>query len=217
MNESVSVVFPVYNVEATLCAQVDELLDVLPEMSSEFEIVIVDDGSVDQTYEVGIELAWTYPQIKTIRLGQRAGTIAAIRTGIQRTSGEVILVQDQLGPINISDIRRLWQLRHDPNLLIARAEGSSTPLNTNMIHRLMEWGTKLKDAGEPNSGGIQMIRRKAIHRLSDLDPSESGMNVTRIDQAEDQPKRRKSERQIVNERLERLTKIRKTKKSITLN
>lgn len=209
MNESISVVMAAHNAQATLPSQVNELLDVLPELTNDFEILIVDDGSTDHTYEVGIDFAHEYPQVQIIRLGIRSGTAVAVRTGIQRTSGEVILVHDHLGPISSNDVRQLWQLRDDPNLLIARTDGQQSHLNTNTIHRLLEWSDELKNLEKAEvQGGIQMIRRQAIHRMSDLDTAESGINVKRIsrtDMAQTTP--RKSERQIVSERLERFKKL----------
>ncbi len=199
---------PVYNAQATLAAQVDELLEVLPEMADDFEILIVDDGSTDVTYEVGVELSYRFPQVQITRLPVRMGTAVAVRTGIQRTCGEVILVQDQPGNLNSNDLRRLWALRNEPNLVIARADGQQRPLNTGAIHRLLEWGAELQKSGSaPNQGGIQMIRRQAIHRLSDLDSSETGLKVKTISRTDAaQLNRRKPERQIVSERLERLTR-----------
>ena len=50
--KSLSVVVPVHNAERNLTQRIGRLLEVLPDLVAKFEVLIVDDGSADQTMEV---------------------------------------------------------------------------------------------------------------------------------------------------------------------
>lgn len=113
MDQSLSVVLPVHNAQSTLAAQVQQLLDVLPDLTSRFEVLIVDDGSTDHTQEVATDLAVEFPQVRILRTAGRHGTPAAVQMGLQRTLGDIVFVQDERTRVCPSDLRRLWQLRHD--------------------------------------------------------------------------------------------------------
>ncbi len=63
MNQSLSVLLPVHNAQATLESDVATILDVLPELSRDFDVVIIDDASTDATWEIAEDLACRYPQI----------------------------------------------------------------------------------------------------------------------------------------------------------
>ena len=63
MKPSVTVLLPVYNAQHRLERQVAEILDVLPELTSRFELMIIDDGSTDDSFEVARHLALKYPQV----------------------------------------------------------------------------------------------------------------------------------------------------------
>ena len=73
LNRSLSVLLPVHNSQATLESDVARILDVLPELSREFDVVIVDDASTDATWEIAEDLACRYPQITIARQPIRQG------------------------------------------------------------------------------------------------------------------------------------------------
>jgi len=89
---SVTVLLPVYNAQSTLWGRAVKALETASELGEQFELVIVDDGSTDYTSEVAFELARDYPQIHAVRHGQRLGREAAIRSGLERSHGEVVLM-----------------------------------------------------------------------------------------------------------------------------
>jgi glycosyltransferase involved in cell wall biosynthesis len=91
--KTLSVVIPCYNEEKTLEAIVDRVL-AADRCGLDIEIVIVDDGSKDRSVAVMTDLAARHPEIKTFEHGINQGKGAALRTGFQRASGDIVLVQD---------------------------------------------------------------------------------------------------------------------------
>lgn len=85
-----SVVVPVYNEEDTLETVVDRLL-ALPQL---LEIVIVDDGSTDETSEILGALSAKHAEIQTVRHEKNRGKTEALKTGFRLTRGDVVIVQD---------------------------------------------------------------------------------------------------------------------------
>ena len=94
MQRSLSVLFPVKDVQATLTESVQEILDVVADTGSPFEILIIDDGSTDATSEVAHDLVTHYPQIRFIHHATPKGREAAIHTGLRRSQGDVVVVHE---------------------------------------------------------------------------------------------------------------------------
>lgn len=97
LEPSLSVLLPVYNDQSTLAATVQQILEVLSDTSGRFELVIIDDGSSDATIEVADELASYYPQVSAVRHAKPLGREAAIRTGLERSNGDLVLLRDENG------------------------------------------------------------------------------------------------------------------------
>jgi glycosyltransferase involved in cell wall biosynthesis len=171
VDPSLSVVLPVHNAEATLTGLIHELLEILPDIAPRFEIVVVDDGSTDHTEEILHDFSRCYPQLGVVRHQRRRGNSAAIQTGMARTTGDIVFVQEDATGISASEIRRLWDMRHDQQLIMARAEKPRPPLNPHLLDRLTAWGERLRHAREASGyGGIQMIRRQAVEQMEPLSP-----------------------------------------------
>ena len=90
----VSVVVPVYNGSDTIPLLADEISKVLPGIADEFELVLVNDGSPDQSWEVILELAQTYPWVCGIDLMRNYGQHNATLCGIREARYEVIVTMD---------------------------------------------------------------------------------------------------------------------------
>ncbi len=85
-----SVVIPTYNEAGTLIEVVDKVL-AIPCL---LEIIIVDDGSTDQTPEVMRVMAEQHPKVIVTRHDRNLGKTAALKTGFAMTRGEIVIVQD---------------------------------------------------------------------------------------------------------------------------
>jgi glycosyltransferase involved in cell wall biosynthesis len=86
-----SVLVPAYNEQDTIRVVLDKLVELGPCLK---EIVVVDDGSTDQTPAVLERAAEEHACISVVRLERNSGKTAAIREAIQHATGEVMIVQD---------------------------------------------------------------------------------------------------------------------------
>lgn len=110
MERSLTVLLPVHNHQSSLGGQVQRILDVLPDLTRQFELIIIDDGSTDATLEVADELANQYPQIRVARHAVPQGRLAALRTGLSRSTGEVILLHDEGSGLSMKEVQKRWHV-----------------------------------------------------------------------------------------------------------
>lgn len=115
--DSISVVLPAYNEATNLTVLIPKLENILQKINIPiFEIIVVDDGSVDATCAVVKNLASNKKNIKLIRLSKNSGHQIACFTGIIHANGEVIVTMDsdlQHPPGKIPEMYALWQSGYD--------------------------------------------------------------------------------------------------------
>ena len=152
MELSLSVLLPVLNGQRTLAVTAGELLEVLPELTSRFELVIIDDGSSDATLEIADELTRQFPQVTVLRHGKTLGTAASLQTGLKQSRGEIIFLRDEDCGLAIGEIHKLWKAIERHPLVLGRAQQSSWSKWRHWIH--------------PSEGaGFKMIHRHAIEEI----------------------------------------------------
>lgn len=112
---SISIVLPAHNEEGNIETVVRRALDVLPSVADVFEILVVDDGSTDETPAISDRLAAQEDHVTTIHHPKNRGYGHAWRTGISHAKGEWIFFMDSDCQFDIGDIDRLvpWASDHD--------------------------------------------------------------------------------------------------------
>ena len=89
-----SVLIAAFNEEVTLRRCVERVLSVRLPAGLDREVVLVDDGSTDDTWSVALELAVSHPEIKVFRQEQNQGKGSAIRRAISEMTGDIAVFQD---------------------------------------------------------------------------------------------------------------------------
>jgi dolichyl-phosphate beta-glucosyltransferase len=102
-----TIVIPAYNEARRLPRTLEDVLAYLSEMVREVEVIVVDDGSSDETSAIVRAYSATDPRVRLIRLPQNRGKGYAVRTGVVNAAGERILFADADGATPISELRRL--------------------------------------------------------------------------------------------------------------
>lgn len=141
--KSLSVVVPVHNAERNLTQRIGRLLEVLPDLVANFEVLIVDDGSTDQTEDVALELSQLYPQVRVTRHPEQRGIEASAQTGAANTTGDVVIVHAGQEPVNASQLRRAWQHREDEALVVAPVGSKVGGISSEVLRQLEDWGQGL--------------------------------------------------------------------------
>lgn len=107
---NVSVVVPLFNEVESLPELCDWIDHVLTENKLSYEVILVDDGSNDGSWEKIEALKRTYPQVRGIRFRRNYGKSAALHTGFGKALGEVVITMDadlQDSPEEIPEMRRM--------------------------------------------------------------------------------------------------------------
>jgi polyisoprenyl-phosphate glycosyltransferase len=90
----ISVVIPLYNEGSHLRELLADLKTALQDIGCRFEVVLIDDGSVDDTWDRIKEQARAFPSLRALRLTRNFGKELALCAGLERARGEAIIVMD---------------------------------------------------------------------------------------------------------------------------
>ena len=90
----ISAVIPAYNESKGLKEAINKIAEILEACEKNWEIVIVDDGSSDQTYQQVVQLAKADSRIKGIALSRNFGKEAAMLAGLEHAKGEAVIILD---------------------------------------------------------------------------------------------------------------------------
>lgn len=110
MKKSISVFFPCYNEEANIETTVTKALEVLKRVADTYEVIVVNDGSVDRTLAIAKELAQKYQQVKVVNHEKNRGYGAALRTGFQNAQYELVCFTDADGQFDFSELQKFLPL-----------------------------------------------------------------------------------------------------------
>ena len=90
----ISIVSPVYHASGCLRELYQRLVQVLESVGEDFEIVLVNDGSPDDSWDIILELAAGDSRVKGVNLSRNFGQHCAITAGLDHAAGDWIVVMD---------------------------------------------------------------------------------------------------------------------------
>jgi glycosyltransferase involved in cell wall biosynthesis len=114
---SISAFFPAYNDVGSIGKIIHTMAWLLPNLADDYEVVVVDDGSVDGTGALVDRLAREYPFLRAIHHGVNRGYGAALITGFANCSKELIFYTDGDGQYDVEELPRLLE-RLEPGVEI---------------------------------------------------------------------------------------------------
>lgn len=115
---SISVFFPCYNEEANVERTTMAALDACAALFSDFEIIIVDDGSLDRTGEIAERLACEHERVRAVHNRPNLGYGGAVQRGFQEARKAWVFYTDGDGQFDIREIARLVERVDEYDLVV---------------------------------------------------------------------------------------------------
>src|SRR5438876_6274199 len=164
-----SVFFPTYNDSGTIASMVIRTVKTASELTPDFEVIVVDDGSADGTAEIADELARTYPQVRAIHHPTNRDYGAALQTGFRSATKELIFYTDGDAQYDPTELSALWaQMSADADLVNGYKISRADPLHRIVIGRIYHYivsilfGLKLRDV----DCDFRLMRRTIFDRIN---------------------------------------------------
>ncbi|MFN8002439.1 MAG: glycosyltransferase family 2 protein [Acidobacteriota bacterium] len=107
---SISVFFPAYNDEGSIANLVRKTFAILPQLTNDYEIIVVNDGSSDGTAAVLDEMAKTQPRLRVVHHPRNRGYGGALRSGFEHATKDLVFYTDGDGQYDVSEISKLLPL-----------------------------------------------------------------------------------------------------------
>jgi len=142
--KGLSIFFPAYNDSGTIASLVITALRTARKLTPDHEIIVVNDGSKDNTAEILDELARTYPEVRVVHHEQNRGYGGALRTGFASATRELIFYTDGDAQYDPAEMEVLWRrFGDDVDLVNGYKISRSDPLHRIMIGRVYHHTVKL--------------------------------------------------------------------------
>lgn len=192
MSVNLSIVVPLYNEEESIEKLLDRILEAGKALDLHYEIIFVDDGSKDKTWETIARLKKAEPRVKGIKLRCHYGQTSAMVAGFDHADGEIIVTMDgdlQNDPSDIPlllekieggyDIVSGWRKDRKDNfsrVILSRIANAIISKSTRV--RLHDYGCSLKAY---RAGCIKSLKAYGeMHRFFPALASMTGARVTEV-------------------------------------
>ena len=132
-----SIFFPAYNDSGTIASMVVSALLAARALTPDHEVIVVNDGSRDNTPQILDELARLYPQVRIVHHPKNRGYGGALRSGFAAASKEYVFYTDGDAQYDPAEVALLWQrLAPDVDLVNGYKISRSDPFHRIVIGRL---------------------------------------------------------------------------------
>ncbi len=106
---SLSIFFPAYNDAGTIASLAIVAHMTARELTDDYEVIVVEDGSPDHTGELLDEMAKSFPWLRVVHHEKNKGYGGALRTGFQTASKDLVFYTDGDAQYDPRELRSLWQ------------------------------------------------------------------------------------------------------------
>jgi glycosyltransferase involved in cell wall biosynthesis len=175
-SESLAVVVPVHDEEATIPHLIDELgRDVVAKHSSAV-VIVVDDASTDATPAILTHRAAEDPWLRVERSEMNHGHGPSVRRGLDLAQSDWIFELDSDGQFVVSDFWKLWERRTDADVIVGVRTQRHDPLHRQVLSRCVALVTsalavrRLRDPNDP----FRLLRREVWEDVRPFLPEDAG-------------------------------------------
>ena len=169
----VTIIIPAHNEEEAITTVITQL----KELSGNYEILVVDDGSTDSTYKLASECG-----VKVVRHPYNKGYGAAIKTGIKNATNDLILIIDGDGSYPVKAIPELLKEVDQYDLVVGARTGKE--VNIQLYRRPAKWflsqlANYLSETKIPDlNSGMRIFRRKDVEKILNILPNKFSFTTT---------------------------------------
>jgi glycosyltransferase involved in cell wall biosynthesis len=164
-----SVFFPAYNDSGTIASMVIRAVQTAAELTPDYEVIVVNDGSADGTAAICDEIARTYPNVRVVHHPRNRGYGGALQTGFRTATKELVFYTDGDAQYDPAELTELWRrLTPDADLVNGYKISRSDPLHRIVIGRLYHhvvsllFGLRMRDV----DCDFRLMRRSIFERIS---------------------------------------------------
>ena len=163
----ISIVIPLLNEDGNIRVLYEALLPVVEKISSDYEIIFVDDGSKDNSFDIINELCQQNNRVLGISLSRNFGHQIALTAGMEHASGEVVVTLDadmQHPPEIILDLYKKYNEGYDIVNTIRTETADSGIFKKITSHYFYKIINKLSDIHiEPSAADFRLMNRKTVN------------------------------------------------------
>jgi putative glycosyltransferase len=170
MNPNLSVVATLYNAAETLLSFYERITEVAKQVASAYEIILVNDGSTDNSVEIARSLALRDPAVRLLSLSRNFGESSARMEGLRRARGEVVFLIPSDLEVAPEELFRFWSMfrQTEPIDLIygvheSRAGSLFERVSRKSFYAVCNFISPLKVT--PNSVGCHFMSRRFASAL----------------------------------------------------
>lgn len=167
-NKLLSVILPSFNEQDNIYRTFQVIQKILHSSSIPYEIIFVDDGSSDQTYQRIHELADENSEVKGISFSRNFGKEAAIFAGLEASCGSCCLIMDcdlQHPAELIPEMYRLWMEGYEVVEGIKSFRGKEHPVHALCAKSFYRLISKASGIDMANASDFKLLDRKAVNSL----------------------------------------------------
>jgi glycosyltransferase involved in cell wall biosynthesis len=135
----ISVIFPAYNEEENIEKSVDLAIRILPQISKEYEIIVINDGSKDGTGRILDKIALRHPYVRVIHHPKNLGYGAAVKSGIYASRYEFVFLCDSDLQFDLAEMPDMLKWITGYDLVI----GYRIKRADHLQRRINAWGWRL--------------------------------------------------------------------------
>jgi polyisoprenyl-phosphate glycosyltransferase len=162
-----SIVIPLYNEEEILPLLVERLRQIMAELDGPAEVVMVDDGSRDHTFQLARAASASDPRFKVIQFSRNFGHQLAITAGLDATSGDAVIIMDadlQDPPHVILQMVEKWREGYEVVYGRRQRREGERPFKTLTASVFYSLLRRIADIDTPvDVGDFRLVDRKALN------------------------------------------------------
>jgi len=136
---SLSVILPAHNEEAVIADTIHPVIDTLTAWVQDFEVIVVNDGSKDATRTIVEAIAATDPRVRLINHATNQGYGAALVSGFEAVTRDIVFFMDSDGQFDICDLKRFFPFIGEYDAVL----GYRINRQDTWMRKLNAWGWKM--------------------------------------------------------------------------